>query len=91
MSTQVFKIRRGRITLTDETLIYEQTFDRPWRVSHRYRSVARKDILEIHLVTHAQWFAQTWIEVIVRHRDGVLNIPRMGRRTAEELRKALGF
>jgi hypothetical protein len=91
MSTRVFKIRRGRITLTDETLIYEQTFDRPWRVSHRRRSVARKDILEIHLVTHAQWFTPTWIEVILRHRGGVLTIPRVGLRTAEELKKALGF
>jgi hypothetical protein len=91
MSTRVFRTRRGRITLTDDTLIYEHKFERPWRVSHRVHSVARADILEIHLVTHAQWFMQTWTEVIVRHRGGVLNIPHVGSRTANTLRRALGF
>jgi hypothetical protein len=91
MSTRVFRTRRGRITLTDETLIYEYKYERAWRVSHGVHSVARADILEVHLVTHAQWYAPTWTEVIVRHRGGVLTISHVGSRTAQALRTALGF
>jgi hypothetical protein len=91
VSTQVFKARRGRITLTDEKLIYEHWYERPFRISHRVHSVARADITEVHFITHVHWLTPTWIEVIVRHRGGVLNIPHMAQRTAERLRKALGF
>jgi hypothetical protein len=90
MSRRVFRTRRGRITLTDEALIYEHNYQRLWGVSHRVRSVARADILEIHFVTHVHWYAPTWTEVIVRHRGGVLNISNVGGRTAEALRAALG-
>jgi hypothetical protein len=90
MSTRVFTTRRGRITLLDETLVYEQRLNQLWRVSHRVRSVARMDILEIHFVTHVQRFAPTWIEVIVLHRSGVLNIPHVPPRTADALKVALG-
>jgi hypothetical protein len=91
MSTRAFGTRHGRITLTDETLIYEQTLNQLWRASHRVRSVARADILEIHLVTHVHRFTPEWTEVIVLYRGGVLNIPHMVARTAEALKAALGF
>ena len=84
VTARVFRTRRAIITLTDTTLIYEQRRDPPMMVS-----VARADITEVHLITHAHWYAPTWIEVIVRHRGGVLRIPRVGRRTAERLRAAL--
>ena len=84
MLTRVFRTRRAIITLTDATLIYEMKREPQQRVS-----VARADITEVHLVTHAHWFTPTWTEMIVRHRGGVLRIHRMGRRTAERLRAAL--
>jgi hypothetical protein len=91
MSTRVFRTRRGRITLTDESLIYEHKYDRPWRVSHRLYSLARTDITEIQLVNHVHLFTPTWTEVRVLHRGSVLTISHVGRRTAEALEKALGF
>ena len=86
MSTRVFKTRRGRITLTDETLTYE-----PKREPQRRVSCARADITEVRVVTHVYWFAPAWTEMTVRHRGGVLNMSHVGRRTAEALRTALGF
>ena len=86
MTARVFRTRRAIITLTDAMLIYEQRRD-----PHLRRSVARADITEVHLVTHARWFTPTWIEMIVRHRGGVLTIRHIGRRTAQRLRAALGF
>jgi hypothetical protein len=86
VTARVFRTRRAIITLTDTLLIYEQGRDPHLRVS-----VARADIIEVHLVTHHYWLARPWIEMIVRHRGGVLTIARMGRRTAEALRAALGF
>ena len=86
VTARVFRTRRAIITLTDTTLIYE-----PKREPQRRVSIARADIAEVHLVTHAHWFTPTWIEMIVRHRGGVLRIPHVGRRTAERLRAALGF
>ena len=47
--------------------------------------------MEVRVVTHAHWFTPTWTELTVRHRGGVLHIARVGARTAEELRIALGF
>ena len=90
MSTPVFRTRRGRIMLSDETLIYEHRYERLWRVSHWVRTVARVDVLEIHFVTHVHWFAPAWIEVIVRHGGGVLNLLHEESRTAEALRKRCG-
>lgn len=86
VTARVFRTRRAIITLTDTTLIYEQKRNPPMMVS-----IARADITEVHLVTHAHWFTRTWIEMIVRHRGGVLTIRHIGRRTAERLRAALGF
>jgi hypothetical protein len=91
MSTRVFRTRRGRITLTVESLIYEHKYDRPWRVSHRLYSLARTHITEIQLVNHVHLFTPTWTEVRVLHRGSVLTISHVGRRTAEALKKALGF
>jgi hypothetical protein len=42
VATRVFKTRRGRITLTDATLIYE-----PKRDPQRRVSIARADITEV--------------------------------------------
>jgi hypothetical protein len=86
MATRVFRTRRGRITLTDETLTYEPKGEPERRVS-----CARADITEVRVVTHVQWFAPAWTELLVRHRGGVINISRVGRRTAEALKSALGF
>ena len=86
VTARVFRTRRVIITLTDTMLIYE-----PKREPQRRVSVARADITEVHLITHAHWVTPTWIEMIVRHRGGVLTIRRIGRRTAERLRAALGF
>jgi hypothetical protein len=86
VATRVFRTRRGRITLTDERLEYDQKRDPHW-----HASVARADIVEVQLVPHVYWFSPAWIEVRVRHRGGVLSIPQVGRRMAETLRAALGF
>ena len=86
MATRVFRTRRGRITLTDEALIYEQIRDPHVRVS-----VARADITEVRIVTYAHWLMPVRIDVLIHHRRGLLTIPRVGRRTAEALRVALGF
>ena len=86
MPIRVFRTRRGRITLTDEKLIYEQKREPQWRVD-----IARADITEVRLITHTYWFTPAWIEVLVHYRGGTLSIPHVGRRTAEALRKALGF
>ena len=86
MATPVFRTRRGRITVTDATLIYELKRD-----PQRCARVARADITEVRLITHAYWFTPAWIEVLVHYRGGILSIPHVGRRTAEALRKALGF
>jgi hypothetical protein len=91
MSMRVFKTLRGRIILTDETLTYEHNYERPWRVSHRVRTVARTNITEVHVISHVHWFAPTWVEIIVRHTGGVLNMKHVAPRTAERLRAALGF
>jgi hypothetical protein len=91
MSMRVFKTLRGRIILTDETLTYEDNYERPWRVSHRVRTVARADITEVHVITHVHWFAPTWVEIIVRYTGGVLNMKHVALRTAEGLRATLGF
>jgi hypothetical protein len=86
MSTRVFRTRRGRITLTDETLLYE-----PTREPQRRVSCARAEITEMRVVTHVYWFAPAWTEITVRHRGGVLHVAHVGRRTANALRRALGF
>jgi len=86
MSTRVFRTRRGRITLTDEMLIYEEK-----REPHRRVRLARTDITEIRIVTRVYWLTPARIDVMAHHRGGVLTIPRVGRRTAEALKKALGF
>jgi hypothetical protein len=86
MSTRVFRTRRGRITLTVETLIYEEK-----REPHRCVSLARTEIIEIRIVTRVYWLTPARIDVMSHHRGGVLTISRVGRRTAEALKKALGF
>ena len=86
VSDRIFKTQRGRITLTDENLIYEQKREPQWLMF-----IVRADITEFHLVVHAPWYAPTWIEMIVRHRGGALSIPHVGQRAAHTLRKALGF
>jgi hypothetical protein len=87
MSTRVFRTRRGRISLTDETLTYEEK-----REPHRRVSLAaRTDITEIRIVTRVYWLTPARIDVMAHHRGGMLTIPRVGRRTAEALKKALGF
>jgi hypothetical protein len=82
--TRVFKTQRGRITLTDEKLIYEAK--REPQVS-----VTRADITEVRLIAHANWFSRTWTEVRMHHRGGVLSISYVGQRTARALQAALGF
>jgi hypothetical protein len=84
--TRVIITRSGRIILTDDTLVYEETNGARHRVS-----VARSDIVRIHTVTQARWFSSTGMELVVEHRDGALRIPHLGRRTARALRNALGF
>jgi hypothetical protein len=86
MATQIFQTRRGRVTLTGEKLLCEQTGDQP-----RLVEIARADILECHLVPHVHWFATAWTEVIVRHRDGSLSIPCEADGSATALKAALGF
>ena len=86
MATQVFRTRRGRITVTDTMLLYEQKRNPPMSVR-----VARADITAVRLITHAYWFTPPWLEVLIHHRGGALTIPHVGRRTAERLRAALGF
>lgn len=81
MATRVFRTRRGRITLTDDMLIYE-----PRRDPQRRVSCARAEITEVRVVTHVYWFTPAWTEITVRHHEGVINIPHVGRRTAEALR-----
>jgi hypothetical protein len=82
----VFRTRRGRITLTDDLLVYEQKLDPHWQAS-----VARADIVAVQLVPHVYGFTPAWIAVRVRHQGGVLSIPQVGRRMAEALQAALGF
>jgi hypothetical protein len=86
MSTRVFRTRRGRITLTDDALIYDQT-----RGMARHERVLRVDIVGVHLITHAHMFAPVWVEVLVLHHGGTLSIPHVGPRTAKRLQTALGF
>jgi hypothetical protein len=86
VTARVFRTRRAIITLTDTTLIYEQRGGQHLRVS-----VARADITEVRLITHAYWHMPIYLEMLVHHRGGALSIPRIGRRTAERLRAALGF
>jgi hypothetical protein len=83
MATRVFRLRRGRITLTDERLIYEQKGN-----PSRQVSILRSRITEVHLITHAHWYTRPWTEVVVRHSSGSLSIRHVGRRTAEALRAA---
>jgi hypothetical protein len=84
VATQVFRTRRGRITLTDVMLTYEQ-----WGSVQRRVSILRARITEVRLITRVYWFTPPWTEIIVRHSSGTLSIPGMGRRTAEQLRAAL--
>jgi len=86
VTARVFRTRRARITLTDTLLVYE-----PKREPQRRVSVARADITEARLITHAYWFTPPWLEVVIHHRGGTLSIPHVRRRTAERLREALGF
>jgi hypothetical protein len=86
MATRVFRTRHGRITLTDTTLTYEEK-----REPHQLARVARSDITDVRIVTFAYWLTTVRIDVLVHHRGGLLTIPRVGRRTAEALRRALGF
>ena len=86
MRTRVFKTRYGRITVTDETFVYEEKGD-----SQRRVSIARADITKVRLVIHQIWVAGSWTEVIVRHNGGTLSISRVGNRTAQRVRKAVGF
>ena len=86
MPTLVITTRLGRIILTDDTLVYEETDGSPLRVS-----VKRTDIVRVRTVTHSLWFSPTGTELVVAHRGGELRIPYVGRKTARALRKALGF
>jgi hypothetical protein len=86
MRTRVFKTRYGRITVTDETFVYEEKGN-----SQRRVSIARADITKVRLVIHQIWVAGSWTDVIVRHSGGILSISRVGNRTAQRVRKALGF
>jgi hypothetical protein len=86
MATRVFRTRRGRITLTDDALIYDQT-----RGTARHERVLRVDIVGVHLITHAHMFAPIWVEVVVLLHDGALSIPHVGPRTARRVQTALGF
>jgi hypothetical protein len=85
MATQVFRTQRGRIILTDVMLTYEQ-----WGSVQRRVSILRSRITEVRLITRVYWLSPPSMEVIVRHSSGTLNIPGVGRRTAEKLRAALG-
>ena len=83
VTARVFRTRRAIITLTDTTLIYEQKRNPPMMVS-----VARADITEV--ACHLCVLVRPCLEkLVVHHRGGVLTIPRIGRRTAERLQKAL--
>jgi len=84
VATQVFRTRRGRITLTDVMLTYEQ-----WGSVQRRVSILRARITEVRLITRVYWFTSPWMEIIVRHGSGTLSIPGVGRRTAERLRATL--
>lgn len=86
MATRVFRTRRGRITLTDETLTYEQKRDPPLRVS-----IARVDITLVRVVTTASWSFPMRTDILIHHRGGLLTIPHCGARTANAVRRALGF
>jgi hypothetical protein len=84
MATRVFRTRRGRITFTDETLTYEPKREPPQRV-------ARADITLVRVVTIAYWSIPVRTDVLIHHRGGALTIPQVGVRTAEALKRALGF
>jgi hypothetical protein len=86
MSTRVFRARRGRVTLTDDMLTYEPKGDPQQRVR-----VARADITLVRVVTIAYWAVPVRTDVLVHHRGGALTIPHVGVRTANALRRALGF
>ena len=86
MSTRVFRTRRGRITLTDDLLVYEPKGDLQQRVS-----VARADITLVRVVTIAYWSVPVRTDVLIHHHGGMLTIPHVGVRTANALRTALGF
>jgi hypothetical protein len=84
--TRVIATQRGRIILTDDTLVYEESNGSPHRIS-----VKRTDIVRVRTVTHALSFSRTGTELVVEYRGGALRIPHLGRKTASALRKALGF
>jgi hypothetical protein len=86
MSTRVFRTRSGRITLTDDMLIYEPKGDPQQRVR-----LARADITLVRVVTTAYWSVPVRIDVLIHHRGGLLTIPQCGARTAVALRTELGF
>ena len=87
MRSRVFKTRYGRIMLTDQTFTYNEKRD----AQQQSVSITRADITKVRLVTHQVWFAGSWTEVIVRHNGGTLSISPVGHRTAQRVRKALGF
>jgi len=86
MRARVFRTGNGRISVTDETFVYEEKTDSQWQ-----ERIPRADITKVRLVPHQVWFAGSQTEVIVRHSGGTLSISRVGNRTARRLRKALGF
>ena len=86
MATRVFTTRRGRVTLTDDALIYDQTRGAP-----RHDRILRVDIVGVHLITHVPMHTPVWVEVLVLLHGGTLSIPHVGPRTARRLQTALGF
>jgi hypothetical protein len=86
MTPRVFRTRRGRVTLTDDSLTYTPKGDPQQRVR-----VARADITLVRVVTTAYWSIPARTDVLVHHHGGLLTIPHCGRKTANALRTALGF
>jgi hypothetical protein len=60
MSTRVFTTRRGRITLTDDMLIYG-----PKREPQLLVRVARADVTLVRVVTSAYWSIPVRTDVLV--------------------------
>jgi hypothetical protein len=77
--------RGAIISVTGSMLMYE-----PKRRDQQRVSIERADITEVRFLNRVNWFFPPQIDVLVRHRHGLLTIPQVGLRMAEKLRAALG-
>jgi hypothetical protein len=88
MATQVFTTRWGIVTLTDQSLVYDQR-----RRGKRGDSVKRSEIIGMSRVVRVRGFfgLGSLTEVQIRYRGGSLTIPTVPTKTAEAIQVALGL